>query len=46
MNVTAWTSAAVIACPGRAFPLTVASIRVMPEALSDSYLKLKANWPT
>jgi ATP adenylyltransferase len=28
------------------FMTSVASIRVMPEALSDSYLKLKANWPT
>jgi ATP adenylyltransferase len=28
------------------FMTSVASIRVMPEALSDSYAKLKANWPT
>ena len=34
LNVTAWTSAAVIACPGRAFPLSVASIRAMNSSTS------------
>ena len=28
------------------FMTSVASVRVMPEALSDSYKKLRANWPT
>jgi ATP adenylyltransferase len=28
------------------FMTSVASIRVMPESLPDSYSKLKANWPT
>lgn len=28
------------------FMTSVASTRVMPEALSDSYKKLRANWPT